>query len=330
MKKIILLAAAALALASCENNDDNDNLVPSGECARITATIGESVSSRAKDSTWSPGDRIGISSTVGAVVGPYTNLEYTTDGSGAFDGTSLFFYKPMTLTAYYPFTGSEGTDPGSIKVNTNAEAQKAENQPLIDFLWDTRTNQDDKDFSATNNTISFVFTHKMSELIFAFKGSKEVRENGKVIATEVKVSDLVAYEIEGLVMDGSFNTTTGICAINNSATPEKLKIDVEKGTVKDEIFLSPLIVLPQKPGNNAVKLHVYTDELGNSSVLQHYTCMLTFGDGELKPGNCYKYTIQITKTGLKLDKMSIINWNTEREVNLTASIDGGVNKDENN
>lgn len=325
MKKIILLAAAALALASCENNDHN--IVPSLEQVRITATIGASVS-RAKDTTWSPGDRIGISSTVGSVVGPYTNLEYTTTGDGAFTGTSLFFYKPMTLTAYYPFAGTEGTDPGCIKSITNATNQTPENQPHIDFLWDSKTNQYLKDFSAGNPNVNFTFVHKMSKLMFAFVGSDEVIENGTVIAQEVRVRDIVAYEIEGLVMDGSFDTATGICATDNTAKPDMLTIELAKGSVEDEVFLYPLIVFPQKPGNNSVKLHVYTDELENPSVLQHYTCTLTFGNGELKPGNCYKYTIQISKVGLKLNKMSIIDWNTEREVTLTATIDGGVKKDE--
>lgn len=305
MKKIILLAVATLALASCENNDDN--IEPLHDYARITATIGGSVSTRAKDATWSEGDMIGISSTVGTIEAPYTNLKYTTGGDGEFTGTPVFFYKPMTLTAYYPFTGTEGIAPGIISTTTDATCQNSENQPQIDFLWDSKTNQDQKDFSASNPNVNFTFTHKMSKLTFAFKGSKEVIENGTVIAKEVKVSDMVSYEIEGLVMDGSFDTTTGVCAIDDSAEPRNLMIDVTKGSVEDEISLSPLILFPQKPGNSKVKLHVYTDELDNPGYLQHYVCTLTFGDGELKPGNNYKYTIQISKLGLKLEKMTIVD-----------------------
>lgn len=322
MKKIILLTAVALALASCDNNDDNDNIVPSQEQVRISATIGEP--SRAKDTSWSPGDSIGISSTVGTGVGPYTNVKYTTSGGEVFEGIPLYFYNEMTLIAYYPFTGSKDIAPGFIPARTDAEAQTMENQPKIDFLWDSRTNKDKKDFSAVNNTVNFKFAHKMSKLTFAFIGSEAVYENEVLIASEVKVSDIIKYEVEGLVMDGTFDTATGICATDTDAASENLIINVEKGSVEENQYLSPLIVFPQKPGNNSVKLHVYTDEIENSGVLQHYTCTLTFGDGELKPGNSYMYTVQVSKVGLKLGDMKIDDWNKEREVNLTATIDGGV------
>lgn len=326
MKKIILFAAAALALASCENNDDNT--VPCPQQARITATIGEST--RAKDDTWNPGDKIGISSTVGPEVGPYINLEYTTDGNGEFIGSPLFYYKPMTLIAYYPFKGPENTAPGLIEAKTSAEYQKAENQPTIDFLWDTKTNKDQADFSATDPTVKFEFSHKMSKLTFALEGSKEeVEVNGVVTIHEVKAEDIVRYEIEGLVLDGTFDPATGVCSIDNSVDPQNIEIKIKdfiEEPVKEGESLSPppLIVFPQKPGNSKVILHVYTDELKNSSVLQHYTCALTFKDGELEPGNNYKFTIRVSKVGLKLAEMKIVDWNTEREVNLTATIDGNV------
>lgn len=320
MKKIILLAAAAFALASCENNDDN--IVSSQEQLRITATIGESVS-RAKDTEWGQGDCIGISSTIGPAAVPYINLKYTTEGDGKFKGATLFYYKPMTLTAYYPFTGTEGEAPGLIKADTGADNQTPERQPLIDFLWDSKTNQDQQDFSADKAEVNFTFAHKMSKLMFAFKGSREEMDDGSVM--EVKVSDIVAYEIEGLVMNGTFDPATGICAIDNDAEKKRLRIDIQKGSVEDGTPRFPLIVFPQKPGNKDVKLHVYTDELvDNPGYLQHYVCTLTFGDGELKPGNSYKYTIQVTKVGLKLGDLKIDDWNKEREVNLTASIDGDV------
>lgn len=335
MKKIILITAAtaaALALASCEDNDVNIDS-SSDQPLRISASIGETTS-RAHDTSWSAGDKIGILSSVGTMPGPYINLEYTTDtGNGFFTGTPMFYYKPMTLIAYYPFTGSEDTDPGVITARTDADNQVSQRQVNIDFLWDSKTNEDIKDFSAANPEITFTFSHKMSKLTFAFIGTNEVEnEEGVLIAEEVKASDIVAYEIEGLVMEGTFDTSTGICAIGSS-DPENLKIEFEKGTVKDEKVaanaeeLPPLIVFPQKPGNSTVKLHVYTDELDNPDYLQHYVCTLTFGDGELKPGNCYKYTIQISKVGLQLKTMTIENWIPERDVNVTATIDGGVEND---
>lgn len=328
MKKIYILAAALLSLTACVSNEDNPEnpQLP----VKISATIGDCAVSRAVDDSWEEGDEIGISSIVGSAAGPFTNLLYTTEsGTSEFKGPDIYYYRAMTLKAYYPFTGQNGKEPGVngiIEANTRAANQAGALQRRIDFLWDVRTNLDQKDFSASNTEVNFQFNHKMSKLMFSFIGSDEVVENGTVIATKVEVSDIVRYEIEGLVMDGNFDTTTGICSTKIGADPEMLSIAFDKGTVKDNEYLSPLIVFPQKPGNNSVKLHVYTDEIADSGVLQHYICSLSFGDGELKPGNCYKYTIQISKVGLKLKQMSIIDWNTERKVNLTATIDGGVNK----
>lgn len=330
MKKIFLFAVVALALASCDNNDDNQ--LTSNNALQVTATIGESILSRAADTSWTVGDRIGISSNVDGIDAPYTNLEYEAKSTdGEFSGkTPMFYYRPMTLTAYYPFAGTEGTAPGNdgvISAVTYADNQLPANQPQIDFLWDSKTNQDQADFSAAEPNVNFTFYHKMSKLTFAFEGSTvEVEnENGSTTVHEVKVSDIVKYGIEGLVLDGTFDTATGICSIDNSVEPQYLEISIGKGSIEaDGQLLSPLIVFPQKLGNSKVKLHVYTDELENTSVLQHYTCDLTFGGGELEPGNSYKFTIRVSKVGLKLAKMSIEDWNTEQEVKLTATVDGEV------
>lgn len=318
MKKIYILAVAALALVACDSNDDNP-VTP----AKITATIGESTDSRASDTSWTAGDQIGISSSVGAVGGPYVNVKYTTvSGDGKFIGTPLFFYKPMTLTAYYPFAGDEnkvsGTD-GIIKASTTANYQTEAKQPDIDFLWDSQTG-----FTAKESNVNFKFSHKMSKLTFTFEDGPEVEdESGKIIATAVDVSKMVRYELEGLVLDGTFNTATGVCVADNKNNEENDTLKINVSGVTSGTSYSPLILFPQKPGNSNVKLHIYTDELNSLNELQHYVCTLTFGDGELKPGNNYKYTIKVTKIGLIVGQMTIEKWNTEREVNVTATIAGG-------
>lgn len=55
MKKIFIIAAAAIALAACDKNEDNPATSP--VAAKIYATIGESVTSRVVDQKWNAGDR---------------------------------------------------------------------------------------------------------------------------------------------------------------------------------------------------------------------------------------------------------------------------------
>ncbi|MDE6028421.1 MAG: fimbrillin family protein, partial [Muribaculaceae bacterium] len=136
MKKTVLFAAAALILTACDKNDENTIL--SSTAAQISATIGGSVTTRARDNAWSQGDSIGICSIIGGVKQKYVNVAYTTDGgaSAKFSGdTPIYFYNKMALTAYYPFKGTEGTDPGIINASTDAANQTADKQPKIDFLY---------------------------------------------------------------------------------------------------------------------------------------------------------------------------------------------------
>lgn len=284
-------------MAACDNNDNTD-VTP--VAARITATIGECTPSRAVDQSWSKGDQIGISSTVGTEAGPYINVQYTTnEGNGIFTGAPLFFYKPMTLTAYYPFAESLGAD-GIIEANTRPENQDQKQQPNIDFLWDSQTG-----FTATEPNVNFVFTHKMSKITFTFQSSEAVVIDGITIAGPVDVSDMINYTIKDLGVEGTFNTATGVCAIDESKH-DGLEITFAKETPgMKERSLPSIIVFPQSLKDGSVQLNITTDELNRPDALQHYNCNLSFSNGELKPGYHYKYTIKVTKIGLIVGKMTV-------------------------
>ncbi|MDE6647185.1 MAG: fimbrillin family protein, partial [Prevotella sp.] len=118
MKKIFLLAAAVMALAAC-NNADND--VDGPVAAKVTATIGQSALTRASETLWANGDKIGI--TMGD---RYTNVPYTTAGNGVFTGAAMYFKnktEPVNFTAYYPYVGTEGSVPGLVEASTIADNQ---------------------------------------------------------------------------------------------------------------------------------------------------------------------------------------------------------------
>ena len=327
MKKIYFLALSALALAACDNKDDNQ--LSDYQAAKITARIDNNNPTRAIDASWAAGDVIGIHSIVGKegenkVIGPYFNVKYTTEqGDGTFTGDPLYFYKPMTLYAYYPFGKVEEADgpdaDGIITANTRPDNQKENEQRLIDFLWASEAG-----FTAKDPNVNFTFTHRMSQLTFKFLNTA-VGD----LKQQVLVENIIAYEIVGLGFDGTFNTYTGVCAINDPAVNDSIKIEKFKdGTtpfyknIKHDEFVDPIIMFPQKPGNDKVLLRLYLNELDNEQQLQTYTCTLTFGDGELKPGCNYKYTIRVSKVGLIVGEMSIEPWKVERDVKLTSTIDG--------
>lgn len=282
MKKIFFIAAATLALAACDKNDDNP--VSSSFVAEISATIEDN--SRAEDNKWDVDDVIGITATAGDKVAPQFNVKYTTiEGNGIFIGNPIYFYTNLIATAYYPFTGDEYVDPGIIEATTDKSNQSVENQPYIDFLWDSRT----VDITTGVPILSFQFSHRMCKLTFIF-------ENGN---DGTDVSKITSYEISGLVLDGSFNTSTGDCAAKPSPQAP-LSIPIPEGTVKHGEAVPSLIVFPQTVDTVTMKI--------KDNQNQDYTCNLNFTDNCLESGNNYTYTIIVKKTGLVLKQSGINEW----------------------
>lgn len=278
MKKFFLFAAAVIALAAC-NNDDNyiDDPIE----AQITAEIGEKSLTRANGSSWDNGDEIGVT-----MVGRYSNIKYTTEsGDGIFAGKTMYFKnkrEPVTLSAYYPYTGDEGTVPAGFQVTTEAERQTAAEQQKFDFLYAVKEN-----VTGSEPNVSFAFSHMMSKITFIFK-------NGN---TGVDVKKLKNYEVNGLILEGTFNPATGYCTANNSTSPAPLSV---VPTVNNEEVSSTLIVFPQTVSTVTLKITDGED--------QEYGCDLKFNDNRLEAGNNYLYTIKVTKTGLKVENYAITDW----------------------
>lgn len=300
MKRLYMIAGAAIALTACDNNIDDP--VSGSEPIQISATIGESVPTRASDSDWSENDKIGITLYTGDSA-KHVNMEYTTaDGKGNFTGNPIYFYKPMALTAYYPFvgkegeipfTGKEGDTPGIITAVTSSENQTK--QAEFDFLWAKQESYSVKD---NKPLVTFEFSHKMSKLSLSF-------EDG----AGADVSKIVSCRIDALILSGTFNTLTGECKaddLSESVRPEYIGFDLNEGET-----LPSLILFPQKPGN--VTLHVYANELDDPDNLQHYSCQLNFGENGLESGKFYQFKITVSKAELNID-CKIQKWTEESTV----------------
>lgn len=278
MKKVFLLAAAAMALAAC-NNADND--VDGPVAAQITATIGKSALTRASDAKWAKDDKIGI--TMGD---RYTNMAYTTEsGNGKFTGATMYFKnktEPVTLTAYYPFTGTEGSAPSSMEASTTVDNQTPDKQPEFDFLYAKKEN-----VTGSEPNVNLTFSHQMCKLTLTFK-------NGN---TGTNVSKIVSYTLEGLVHDGTFNPVTGACAAKEGV--DAVPVTMNPVSVENEKALPSLLLFPQTVNKLTLKIKDSED--------QDYTCELKFADNRLVSGNNYLFTITVKKAGLAVNS-SIADW----------------------
>lgn len=294
MKKIFLYTAAALALTACSN--DNEPAAPAeSDVATITAQIGE-VQSRAANTSWAAGDKIGITTTGNTK--EYVNMEYTVGNpaTGSFTGNPIYFQKnsvDVTFTAYYPFAGTEGTAAGVISGNTCAANQTAAAQPSVDYLWAQATG------SRQNHDINFTFAHKMSKLTLTFK-------NGD----DTDVSDITAYTIGGLKHEGTFNTADGT-AVATAEAAENLTIPTSGVTNGNAVV--PVILYPQEVTANSVTLAVVLDG-------ETYNCVLPVKDNKLASRSNYNYTIKINKTGMTVVGSTITNWTDVNNGEINAEM----------
>lgn len=293
MKRYIILAALTTALAACSGDHD----APAGDSAEreavVTARIGRAASSRASESTWHPGDRIGISGSSGSRT--YANCSHTTaDGSGSFapEGQAGIFIQDKTtarFTAYHPFAGEEGVMAAAIAGNTRADMQTAATQPAIDWLWAETT----ADYA--NPRLDFGFTHRMSRLSLTLVSGE---------ATDV--ASITGYTLGGLSMEGTFDPSTGTAR----ATSQPEALSINGLTVASGKALPSLILYPQTPAGDVT----VSMTLGGST----YSCALPLP--ELTAGKDYRFTITVGKTGLTIGQSMIAEWADGGENSGTAEI----------
>lgn len=299
MKKYILLVVAAVSMIACNNED---NYIDEPVAAHISATIGENFLSRASNKTWAPGDNIGIS-----MSGRYTNMKYTTEnGDGMFGGTTLYFknkHEPVTMTAYYPYTGNENGTPDAVEVSTTAERQNPKEHPKFDFLYAKKEN-----VTGSDPNVKFTFSHMMSKITLIFINGN-LDENGYAIDKGADVSKITYYQIDGLILDGKFDTQTGVCAAKTGVETKPLLMTTT-GVVSGDAVPS-LIVFPQTTTAVSLKIH--------DSENQDYSCSLNFGDAGIVAGNNYEFRIKVNKTGLSVNESSITEW--------YPVVNGGEDKD---
>ena len=292
--RFFTLAALALALAAC--NNDNENLNDDSVAAVINAEISDAVSTRASGTAWAERDEIGISESRFG----YTNVPYRWE-SGKFTptGTIIFFQDddPTTFSAYYPYDA----DGGTLTATTDATAQQ--NQPAIDFLYATGATA-----STHNPEVNFTddtdaggkdcsFHHCMSQITLTFKEGSGV---------DFSTIQPTGYTLSGLMLTGSFDTTTGTAETDDATAAQDLDMTLTNGALT-----SSVILFPQTKAS--IGLSVYYNS-------QPYTATLTIPDGALKAGNNYTYTVTVRNKDLSISSATISDWNPVNGGNVNADL----------
>lgn len=292
--RLFTFAALALTLAACTNDDENLN--DGSVAAVINAEISDAVSTRASGTAWAERDEIGISESRFG----YTNVPYRWE-SGKFTptGTIIFFQDddPTTFSAYYPYDA----DGGTLTATTDATAQQ--DQPAIDFLYATgaTASTHNPEVNFTDDTAAggtdCSFHHCMSQITLTFEAGSGVD------FTTIKPT---GYTLSGLMLTGSFDTTTGTAETDDATAAQDLDMTLTNGALT-----SSVILFPQTKAS--IGLSVYYNS-------QPYTATLTIPDGALKAGNNYTYTVTVRNKDLSISSATISDWNPVNGGNVNADL----------
>lgn len=293
LRNYSLLAGAmlTLALTSCGNDGIETQVYDGPVAAQVTAGI-NSVLTRAMNDSWDSGDAIGISCS--STNTNYANMKYvTTDGNGNFthdDGveSGIFFQgtENVTFSAYYPFSGTEGS---SVETISNVTTENQANQKSFDYLY-----ADNATTSYASPTINFtgasVFKHKMSRLILKITTSD---------ADGFSAADVLSgtYSISGIKHSGTFNTTDGTAAATGDVTDD-WAITAEAQNANNERTYS-MIFYPQEQPTLTFKAVIGE---------QTYTTAI---EPTLAASTSNTYTITVRKTGLVVSSSTIEGWGAE-------------------
>ena len=319
MKKTTYLSlAAALFMASC-SNDSDDNSVSNGPvAAQVTAGV-NNPATRANGNQWESdeigvmavsvsGTPTGITSTMTSL---YKNVHYATyantadaatftatNGSASGTAYGIFFQdatETVTFAAYGPYQTSDanalpGTN-GVISANTSAQADRNA-QKAFDFIFASGATA-----SKANPQIQFsgdkAFSHVMTRLIINVQTST----TDGFTATEVTSG---TYSLSGLTHDGTFDVKTGAAQASSSAarsTPWSLNTAAIMTTTTSSVSFDA-ILFPQTV--SSLDFEAIIDG-------QSYKCQIS---PALAAGKSYTYTITAKKQGLTVDGCKVNDWTT--------------------
>lgn len=241
---------------------------------------------------WSPGDAVGISGTSAGVV--YANVKYVTTGTdGRFTvaeaGKDIYYQsdEQVNFTAYYPFTGTGGGAAGVITYEITATDQTTDAQPSIDYLYGTGVG------SVENPEVKLHFDHCMSRVVLNFQAGSGFDA----------LPEKVECTVGGLVMHGSFDTSTGKAYVAEGESGKSITLDVASTTVGTRLLT--LILFPQSTPSASVVVKV-------GEVTFHSTLEFRKGNGNpevgLHPGRSYVFNVIVNKTGLSISEANVSDW----------------------
>lgn len=299
--KLLMMAATALMLAGCSNDENEVTNSWNGE---IRLSSGVTVQTRADtptppDTQIANGQEVGVfineASTENQVIG--ANLKYNADGQG---GLELATTDPEQEKPYYPTSGNMVTIVAYHPYNVSAPLKGPYDFTVAENQSDNKNyyNSDllysqSKQYARQPEAHSLSFKHQLSKVFCTLKsGAGKPNIEGAIVS-------IVYADTKG-----SFNPADG--TFTTLKEQDNKKDITMNSTITPNSYIA--IVPPQDFKKDAKFLKVQLSQEAGGGTF-YYSIPNETGDKDLilEPGHIYKYEISVNFTGLEVTS-SIEGW----------------------
>lgn len=302
-----LLLCILATFAACIADHDDVPEPPDTDTPLLEIRAGiDAPLTRAVGTSWVPGDAIGISSTCSGKV--KYNVKYITEkGDGVFrpahPDTAIIYRKdegPITLYAYYPFTGKNGEfESGADKIGfrITPDNQTPQGQPSIDYLFATA--------KFDHPSPQLTFQHRMSRIVLNFIAGEGVSTLGNIKCT-----------FAGLALEGWFFRSDGMMEKDSSVVSIKnLEVSLPDGATTASFLL-----IPQYIGDAAViPLTVVMNNTAYPPISLPVKDKMGNTHNALEPGCQYTYNLTINNHSVVVGTVDSAGWNEVSPEDITTT-----------
>ena len=295
MKKYIILATAALALAACSNEEENVQAW-NGEISLSAVSVSQSTRAAGQD----------VQSTLfdeGGSIDVFINENTTGTPSTTYE-------QPLISTQYYPSSGNginvfavypnnvAGTNVNATAVTFNVRADQSTvvNYKGSDLMVGAPASNP---VARTATTIPLIFKHCMTKINLNILPSDGL---------SISALDNAYVRIEGITNGATFNVKTGaVSAVERSDSAYISLGNMSVNNPDDKSIAVSAIMVPQTVAAGTPFIKITLNPTGATSTTLTYTlpsgASITFD-----PSKVYTFNITARNSGLNIDSSTITPW----------------------
>ena len=303
MKKnlfILASAMAALALGACSNEEETHGVDLSKPISldfrpaavQTRATVG------VEDANFVINDVVGVYVSSSTLEGSdYANIKFTYDNTKWITKT---LYWPngtdsYTITAYYPFAGSENTAAATLSVSV-PDDQSGTAYTKADYMWAQKTS-----VTPTNDAITLTMDHKMSLLKLDITASPSM---GLGLS---QINDMTPAILGSIPATGTWDLTTGDITPDADGTPHQ-SIRPYAAYVTNQSLTYYALVMPGTTFKEGEKFFTLTDGEDNT-----YSYTLNIEDGiTAGEGKYVELDLTVTRKGINITSFDVGDWQPDQ------------------